>query len=68
MCRNCYTSDRQGNDVDIIVAIYTSLNQNIEDITLFIHWSLLEYIEGGSKLLKQNYHKLPFILAEDFKR
>ena len=63
----CSVVCKIGNDVEVvIVAIYISPNQKIEDITLFIHRSLLEYTEGGSKLLKQNFHKLPLILAGDF--
>ena len=61
------SSCKIGNDVEVvIVAIYVSPNQTIEDITLFIHRSLVEYTEEVSKILKQNFHKLPLILAGDF--
>jgi hypothetical protein len=49
-----------------VVAIYISPNQNINKIIQFIHQNLLIYIEAGSVLLNENFHRLPMILSGDF--
>lgn len=50
----------------IMVSVYISPGSSIGKIQDFIHHVLLPYTEGGSKLLKKNYHKIPMIVAGDF--
>ena len=38
----------------------------MQDIIKFIRRSLLEYTEEGSRLIEENFHELPLILAGDF--
>lgn len=47
------------------VLLNISPNQRIEDIQLFIHRALQEYSEAGSRILAQNFHQTPLILASD---
>lgn len=52
------------NGVEIvIVVVYISPKQSIENFELFIHRTLLEYTEEVFTLLGQNYQELPLILA-----
>ncbi|CAF4947099.1 unnamed protein product [Pieris macdunnoughi] len=50
----------------LIVAIYISPNQKVDDIIDFIHHSLLSYTSGGASLLGNNNDKIPMILSGDF--
>lgn len=54
-----------GNHI-VIVSIYISVNQKVNDVIDFIHEALLSYTEGGSKLLRKEYHLLPLVLSGDF--
>lgn len=54
-----------GNHI-VVVSIYISVNQKVNDVIDFIHETLLAYTEGGSKLLKKQYHVLPLVLSGDF--
>ena len=53
----------------IIVAVYISINQKIDDIKEFIIQALRNYSKQDSQVLQElddNYDKLPLILAGDF--
>ena len=63
----CSATYKLENGVELLmVAIYISPSQKIEDIIYFIHSTLLQYTEGGSALLGRNSHKIPLILSGDF--
>lgn len=50
----------------LMVIVYISSNQKINDIIAFLHRRLLPYSHEGSMLLKDNLDKLPLLLAGDF--
>ena len=53
----------------IIVVVYISINQKIDDIKEFIFQALRNYSKQDSQVLQEldnNYDKLPLILAGDF--
>jgi len=50
----------------LMVIVYISPNQKINDIIAFLHRRLLPYSHEGSMLLKDNLDKLPLLLAGDF--
>lgn len=49
-----------------IVIIYISPNSSMNDITAFLHSSLLRYTRDGGKLLSQRNELKPLILTGDF--
>lgn len=62
----CSATYKLQNDVELVmVAIYISPSQKIEDIIYFIHSTLLQYTEGGAALLGRDTHKIPLILSGD---
>lgn len=50
----------------LIVALYISPNQKLDDIINFLHHSLLPYTSEGASLLGNNNYKIPMILSGDF--
>jgi endonuclease/exonuclease/phosphatase (EEP) superfamily protein YafD len=50
----------------LMIIVYISPSQKINDITAFLHRRLLPYSHEGSMLLKDNLDKLPLLLAGDF--
>ncbi|GFY18427.1 uncharacterized protein TNCV_2396551 [Trichonephila clavipes] len=52
----------------LIVALYISPNQKLDDIIFFnfLHHSLLPYTRGGASLLRNNNDEIPMILSGDF--
>ena len=50
----------------LIVALYISPNQKLDDIIDFLHHSLLPYTKGGATLLRNSNDKIPMILSGDF--
>ncbi|GFS63470.1 ATP-dependent DNA helicase [Trichonephila clavipes] len=45
----------------LIVALYISPNQKLDDIINFLHHSLLPYTRGGASLLLNNNDEIPMI-------
>ncbi|GFU27330.1 ATP-dependent DNA helicase [Trichonephila clavipes] len=50
----------------LIVALYISPNQKLDNIINFLHHSLLPYTRGGASLLRNNNDETPMILIGDF--
>ncbi|GFW82332.1 uncharacterized protein TNCV_3818131 [Trichonephila clavipes] len=48
-----------------ITHIDSSVNQKVTNFKDYTHETLLAYAEGGSKLLRKQYHVLPLILGGD---
>lgn len=61
----CESSLENGKTV-IIVAIYVSPNQSINDIIEYIRETLVKYTPDVSRILQKNYHEIPMILSGDF--
>lgn len=61
----CLCKLRNGLHI-VMVAIYISPNPKLDEVEHFIHRTLLEYTEEGSKILGTNGNKFPLILAGDF--
>ncbi|CAB3229553.1 unnamed protein product [Arctia plantaginis] len=61
----CLCKLRNGLQI-VMVAIYISPNPKLDEVEHFIHRTLLEYTEEGSKILGTNGNKIPLILAGDF--
>ncbi|CAI6342648.1 unnamed protein product [Macrosiphum euphorbiae] len=60
---------RQNEPIIIIVAVYISPNQKIDeidDIVYFLKRSLIAYSTKGTPLLGRGENKLPMILSGDF--
>eukprot|EP00102_Acyrthosiphon_pisum_P022546 XP_016659756.1 PREDICTED: uncharacterized protein LOC107883710 [Acyrthosiphon pisum] len=57
---------RQNEPIIIIVALYISPNQKIDDIVYFFKRSLIAYSTKGTPLLGRGEDKLPMILSGDF--
>ncbi|KAK0071933.1 hypothetical protein PV325_012136 [Microctonus aethiopoides] len=47
------------------VTVYDSVNKKVRDVIGFFH-TLIACTKGGLKLLKKQYHELPFILGGEF--
>jgi hypothetical protein len=52
----------------LLVVVYISPNQRVQDIMKYIHFVLLPYTPAGSALLGENYDKLPMIMSGDFNK
>ncbi|GFY23535.1 ATP-dependent DNA helicase [Trichonephila clavipes] len=51
---------------NLIVALYISPNQKLDDIINFLHHSLFPYTRGGASLLRNSNNEIPMILSGDF--
>lgn len=50
----------------IIICIYISPNNSVQNIIDFLHFHLLPYTKSGSRILKKDYDKIPMIVSGDF--
>ncbi|GFW21554.1 ATP-dependent DNA helicase [Trichonephila clavipes] len=63
----CMTQCQMENGMKfLIVALYISPNQKLDDDITFLHHSLLPYTRGGASLLRNNNDEIPMILSGDF--
>lgn len=53
-------------DIVIIVCVYISPKNNVQNIIEFLHFHLLPYTITGSQILGKNYDKIPLIISGDF--
>lgn len=63
----CSATCKVENDVELFMAvIYITSNKIIDDNIVFLKRVLAEYNEKFALLISHDFHKLPFILIDDF--
>lgn len=63
----CVAQCKSENEhIILMVAVYISPKNKIQDIIQFLHRNLLIYTAEGSALINENLYKIPMILSGDF--